>query len=132
DRRVFRDSARTRNGPAAGSGGGLQSETAADSDDVPGNVAGHDTDGAGYRGGKRTICSAGTGNHWWLGSLRGGHGVSGACRLSVDSRKKTHGYGGGGSVKAVIRLMMVVALVTTRGASQGQSGMPAGGSTPAG
>jgi len=35
-------------------------------------------------------------------------------------------------VKAVIRLMMVFALAATRGASQGQTGMPAGGSTPPG
>ena len=35
-------------------------------------------------------------------------------------------------MKAVIRLMMVFALAATRGASQGQTGMPAGGSTPPG
>src|SRR5258705_10726669 len=102
----------------------MQSEAAADFDDIAGDIVGADSDGARRGSGKRTVCAAGPRGDRGIGSLRGRNGLSGAGRIPGDSRKKTSRDSGGGIVKAAMRMGLMVALLGTCGAAQGQDEVP--------
>src|SRR5260370_14103209 len=106
----------------------MQGEAGADFDDIAGDIVGADSDGARRGSGKRTVCAAGPRGDRGIGSLRGRNGLSGAGRIPDDSRKKTSGDGGGGIVKAAMRVGLIVALVGTYVAAQEQHDVP--GATP--
>ena len=76
----------------------VQDPAAPDSDDLAGDLAGHDSDGARNGGRQRAICAAGARGHRRTGSFRGRNRLSGAGSLSDHSRptrKEVCGCGGG-------------------------------------
>src|SRR5262249_14893637 len=88
-------------------------KTAADSNDVVGNLARADSNGFAARHGKRSLRAIGTRNYWRIIGFSRGDGVPRPCGLSLVPSQRRAGAGGGGMRKNCLIIASLLAMSFT-------------------